>query len=548
MLCPRFSGNYPAEGLDPLSKSSNNNTFFGGAAILASGVLIVKLIGALYKIPLGRILSTAAFSDFNSAYYVYSLLIVISTGGLPVALSKMVSEANTLDRYNQVHKTFRLSMLAFASMGLLSFCIMFFFPGPLSRLLNNTHSYYSILALAPAVFFICPLSAFRGYFQGHAYMIPTAISQIIEAVCKLLFGLALAAFLVSRVDESIAAAGAIVGVSVGCGAAMLYMLARYLSFHKTHQDKGTDTPDPAVDILRRLAKLAIPITLGSSVVAIVTLVDTSLVFSRLQFAAGYSENQARTLKGVYDLAITLYNLPSAFMVPLTASVIPAISACRAQNDRAGAGHIAESSLRVAALLSFPCGVGLTVLARPIMTLLYPASDPALGGWILTILGMASIAVCLMLISNSILQANGFVNLPMIVTVFGSAVKIVCNYILVGNGAINIKGAPVGTILCFGSIALINLVFIARVVPAAPRYGKVFTRIVIASVAMGAAAWATYGLLSRMLGLGNTLSTIGAIAVGGVLYLALVLLLQIISREDLALMPEGEQIARILRIK
>ncbi len=530
------------------SSQNKNNTFFGGAAILASGVLIVKLIGALYKIPLGRILSTAAFSDFNSAYYVYSLLIVISTGGLPVALSKMVSEASTLGRRNQVQKTFRLAMTAFAVLGAVSFCVMFFFPGPLSRLLNNTRSYYSILALAPAVFFICPLSAFRGYFQGHAYMTPTAVSQIIEALCKLAFGLALATWLVKRTDESVAAAGAIVGVSIGCGMALLYMLLRYVSFRRGHRAKSSDTPDETGVILRRLARLAIPITLGSSVVAIVTLVDTSLVFSRLQFAAGFTEDEARSLKGVYDLAITLYNLPAAFMVPLTSSVIPAISACRAKNDKRGAGRIAESSLRMASLLAFPAGVGLTVLANPIMKLLYPESNTALGGWILTILGLASIAVCLMLVSNSILQANGFVNLPMMVTVVGSAIKIVSNYLLVGNAQINIKGAPVGTILCFGSIALINLALIARVVPAPPRYGRVFVKPLVASAVMGAGAWAVQGLLSNALGLGNTLSTIGAIAAGGAVYVVLVLALRAISKDDLALMPKGDKIARILHVQ
>mgnify|MGYP000847787806 CR=1 FL=1 len=530
------------------SSAGKNNTFFGGAAILAAGIVIVKLIGALYKLPLGRILSTAAFSDFNSAYYIYSLLIVISTGGLPVALSKMVSEANTLGRHNQVQKTFRLSMIAFAVMGIVSFCIMFFFPGPLSKLLNNSRSYYSILALAPAAFFICPLSAFRGYFQGHSYMTPTAVSQIIEALCKLAFGLALAAWLVRRTDESVAAAGAIVGVSIGCGMAFLYMFLRYLPFRRKHREKSHDVPDDTGVILRRLARLAVPITLGSSVVAIVTLVDTSLVFSRLQFAAGFTENEARALKGVYDLAIVPYNLPASLMVSLTSSVIPAISACRARRDRLGAGRIAESSLRVASLIAFPAGTGLSVLATPIMTLFYPDRNPALGGWILSLLGVASVAVCLMLVSTSILQANGFVNLPILVTAVGSSVKIVSNYVLVGNPQINIKGAPIGTILCFGIIALINLGLIARVVPAPPRYGKVFLKPLIASVVMGAGARGAYGLLAHAAGLGNSLSTLGAIAVGVVVYFVLVLALRAISSDDLALMPKGDKIARVLKIR
>ena len=204
---------------------SKKNSFFGGAAILTVGIIIVKLIGALYKIPLGNIISDEAFADFNTAYYIYSLLIIISTGGLPVALSKMVSEANALGRGNQVKKTFRLALMAFCTLGIICCLIMLIFPNQLASLMNNTHSAPSILALAPALFFICPMSALRGYFQGHSLMTPTAVSQIIEALCKLVIGLALAAVLVSQgAPDSYAAAGAIFGVSVGCALGAVYIV------------------------------------------------------------------------------------------------------------------------------------------------------------------------------------------------------------------------------------------------------------------------------------------------------------------------------------
>ena len=198
------------------ASTPKKNSFFGGAGILTAGIIIVKLIGALYKIPLGNILSDAAFSDFNTAYNIYSLLIIISTGGLPVALSKMVSEANALNRGNQVKKVFSLSLAAFCILGTISFCVMAFFPNQLADAMNDSQAAYSILALAPAVFFICPMSAMRGYFQGHALMTPTAVSQIIEALCKLVVGLALASTFQKMLnDEAMAAAGAILGVSVG---------------------------------------------------------------------------------------------------------------------------------------------------------------------------------------------------------------------------------------------------------------------------------------------------------------------------------------------
>ena len=263
------------------SSSQKKNTFFGGAAILTVGIIVVKLIGALFKIPLGNIISEAAFADFNTAYYIYSLLIIVSTGGLPVALSKMVSEANALGRGNQVRKTFRVAFTAFCTLGIISMLIMVLFPHQLADLMNNSHSAYCIMALAPAMFFVCPLSAFRGYFQGHSLMAPTAVSQIIEALCKLVIGLALASYMVSRgLDDSITASGAIIGVSVGCAAAVVFIGIRFLG-HRRVQPRHRDTPDSSKEILSTLLKLAIPITLGSSVMSLASLAASTSVWKTL---------------------------------------------------------------------------------------------------------------------------------------------------------------------------------------------------------------------------------------------------------------------------
>ena len=544
---------------------SKKNSFFGGAAILTAGIVIVKLIGALYKIPLGNIISEAAFADFNTAYYIYSLLIIVSTGGLPVALSKLVSEANALGRGNQVRKVFRLALTAFCSLGVLCCLIMVLFPNQLAALMNNTHSAPSILALAPALFFICPLSALRGYFQGHSLMAPTAVSQIIEALCKLVIGLALATLLVAQeAEDSLTAAGAIFGVSVGCALAMVYMLFCYRSHHRA-LPVGSDRPSPSRDILSSLIKLAIPITLASSVISLANILDTSIIFGRLQDAAGFTEDQARVLKGVYDKALTLYNLPSAFMTPLTVSVIPAVSAARAvRNHRLGA-QISETALRTTALIAIPAGVGLCVLSEPIIRLLYPTTDVALASWMLRALGAASVCVCFMLICNAIMQAHRQVTLPMFTTIVGCVFKIVLTYFLVGNPTLNIRGGSISTLVCFGLIALLDLTIIKFSLARSLSYVRVFLKPALAAGAMGLAAWAVYGLLSRLLlglgafqsaggdgvlalsGAGNALATMGAIGVGAAVYFALILLTRAISRADLSLMPKGDRIARLLRL-
>ena len=555
------------------ASTPKKNSFFGGAAILTAGIVIVKLIGALYKVPLGNILTDAGFADFNNAYEIYSLLIVISTGGLPVALSKMVSEANALGRTNQVNKVFHLATVAFCVLGTASFLIMAVFPSQLAAFMGNSRANWSILALAPAVFFICPMSALRGYFQGHSLMTPTAISQIIEALCKLSIGLILAnAIIKAGKDESLAAAGAILGVSVGVALAMLYMYWCYRG-HQRSLKKGRDQPDGSREILSTLAKLAVPITVGASIIAATNILDSAILMDRLQKGLGMTEDVARTLQGVYKKTMTLYNLPSSFMVPLTSSVIPAVSAARAvRNYRQGA-QISETTLRTTALLAFPAGVGLFVLGEPIIRLLYPSTDVPLAGWMLSVLGIASIAVCFMLVSNSIMQAHKLVTLPMATTLIGCILKLIVGYILIGSPDINIKGGAISTVVCFGIIALLDLLIIKLALPRSLSYVRVFAKPAAAAAAMGAAAWAVCGLLSRVLvkltpfqqtadGVpvldetgaailswkGNALAVLAAIGVAVVVYFALILLTKAISKEDLALMPKGDKIARLLRIQ
>ncbi len=556
------------------ASTPKKNSFFGGAAILTAGIIIVKLIGALYKIPLGNILTDAAFADFNTAYDIYSLLIIISTGGLPVALSKMVSEANATGRVNQVNKVFRLAVCAFCVLGTISFLIMAVFPRQLAEAMHNSRAYWSILALAPAVFFICPMSALRGYFQGQSLMAPTAISQIIEAMCKLVIGLALASLIVrAGMDESLAAAGAILGVSIGVFLAMVYMYWCYRT-RLAHQKAGRDVPDSGREILGTLAKLAIPITIGSSIIAATNILDSAIIMDRLQEALGITEDAARTLKGVYNKTMTLYNLPASFMVPLTSSVIPAVSAARAvKNYRQGA-QISETTLRTTALLAFPAGVGLFVLGEPIIRLLYPSTDVALAGWMLSLLGIASISVCFMLVSNSIMQAHKLVTLPMVITLIGCVCKLIVGYILIGNPDINIKGGAISTVVCFTLIALLDLVIIKLALPRSLSYVRVFAKPAAAAAAMGASAWAICGLLSKALvkvglfqmkdenGLaildeagkailswkGNALAVAVAIGVAVIVYFALILLTKAISKDDLSLMPKGDKIARLLHIQ
>ncbi|MBE6908173.1 MAG: polysaccharide biosynthesis protein [Ruminococcaceae bacterium] len=525
---------------------TKKQSFFGGAAILAAGIAIVKVIGAVFAIPLFNIVGDAGAADFNNAYNIYSMLLMISTAGLPVALSKMVSEANTLGRERQARRIFRVSFSAFLTLGLLSFFVMWFGNKWCAGLLHNPNAAYGIRVLAPAVVCVGCLAAFRGYAQGNMRMTPTAVGQIMEALCKLVIGLALAKhFIDAGRGESIAAAGAIAGVTIGTVLALVYMIFDYF-LHRS-RPRSHDHPDESGVILRRLIGIAVPITISASMVSVITLIDTSLVQGQLQNALGYSLDETRKLYGTYSAVMKLYNLPASLMVALTASVIPTLSGSLAARDRAQTARVTNASLRVTALLAFPMGLGLWSLAEPITRLCYPKYDVKLGGELLAVLGIASLFVCLTLISNSILQAHNAVKVPILSMFLGGVVKIVLNYNLAAVESVNIHAAPIGTLVCFAISTVVNLFFVWLIVRDKPNFFALFTKPLAASLLMAACAKGTYALMHLAVD-SNRLCVAVSVAGAVVVYFVLVLALRIISRDELMLLPKGQKLARLLRVK
>lgn len=569
--------------MEILSQSQNQkkNTFFGAAAILFISSLLVKGIGFFFRVPLMTILPDEAAADYNSAYNIYNFFLTISTAGLPVALSKTISEANALDRRNQVQKIFRVAFLTFLTLGLVSFFCMTFLAAPLSDVaISNPKAVYCVMALAPSVLCVCILSSFRGYFQGHFNMWPTGTSQVIEAGAKLLIGLPLAFYCVKALQNpDFGAVGAIIGVSCGSVVALLFMLVLFFRQRRGQgRVRSTDRPDSSQDIFVNLLRLAIPITIGSAATSLVTLIDTKLVMSQLTTVfqtvdglalnadgSGPALDAARKLYGIYSKSMSIYNLPFSLMVPITACIIPAVSAALARRDRREAQQVSESALRVGLLLAMPMGMGLFALGGPIIDFIYlRTTDASIGGPLLSTLGLASILVAIQLLCNSILQANNMVNLPILAVAIGGVVKILVNYMLVGNPDIRINGAPVGTLCCFLIIDLLELFIIRRAIPKPPSFLRAAAKPLLAAVVMGIGVKAVYGLLSHFLAgmprfyveegfsslswSGNALATLGAILVGILVYFALVLALRILTKEDLSLMPKGDKIAKILKIQ
>ncbi len=541
--------------------ASKNQNYLHGAAILAIAVLIIKILGAIYKIPMGNILGDEGFTHFNVAYNLYNVLLTLSTAGLPIALAKLISEADSLDNPLKIKKTFRIAMGSFIVLGAVGTIVMFIIPTELAVFMEDVEASQSIQAMAPAVILVCIMSAFRGYTQGLSDMRPTSVSQVIEVAVKVAFGLGVVMILEKRgASLPLLSAGAISGVAVGSLVACVYIGIVAYKRMKTENLRLVDNPQLATYdegngvILKRLIKIGVPIALGSCVLSVITLVNTKLVLGQLQNTAGFSFDEAKVLFGVYSKALTLYNLPAALITPLTISIVPAIAGLLVKRQYSNAKEVVESSLRIATIIALPMAVGISVMSGPIMNGLYPGSASQ-GVTLLAIMGAASFFVCLSLMTTAILQASGRERLPMYTMLIGGGLNIVLNWYLVGNPAINIYGAPIGTLICYMVMGGLNLWFVINKLPEKPKLSKVFVMPVINCTLMGFVAWLVYPAVMGIMGAGTEpgristlLGLVIAIGVAVVVYLVLTIITRAITIEDMKLIPKGEKIAKLLNFK
>ena len=516
--------------------------------LLTLTVAVTKVIGALYKIPLGNLLDSEGMAHFYAAYNIYRLLLTFSTAGLPLALSRMVSEAGALGLENQKRRILRTAAGLFLALGALCAAGMFLLSGPLSAMLHDPPARTAVEVLSPAVLFVCLMALIRGYTQGQGNMRPTAASELIESLGKAVIGYTLAWLALRRgLPRHLAAAGAISGVTAATVLALLYLLCCLPALRRERRE-SSDVPQSSRAILRRLLAIGVPITAGACGMSLITLIDTSLVLGTLQRSLGLPQAEAARLYGEYTYALNIFTLPPSLISPLTISLIPAISAARTRLDTAAVRRQTGAAFRFAALLALPLGVGLSAMARPLLDLLYPdiPATAAAAAVHLRVLGAASICVCLMTLCSGILQACGRERIPLWTLLAGGAVKVVSNYLLISDPSIGIRGAAYSTLLCYALVAVLDLLAVALVVPERPGYLSVFAAPLGASLVMAAAARASYGLLCRFLA--PRPAVLPAVLIGAAVYAALALALGALRREDLLALPAGEKIADFLRLR
>lgn len=548
-----------------MSETDKKQNFLHGAALLVISNVIVKIIGALYKLPMNMIIGAEGYAYFTTAYDIYAVLLNISAAGLPVAISRMISQSYTLGNYNQVRKIYKTARNVFMVMGLLFTVMMAVGCHYLANVLNQPYAWITILCLSPCVLIICISSAYRGFFNGQGNMRPLSVAQVLEAGFKLVVGLALA-YIIKELTGSIAyaAAGAITGITLSCLFSQFYMRMKFGAAYRSLPESA-DQAKSTSDTLKSLLAISIPLVIGTSGTQLLTVIESGVYMDRLvnlietnQYMGHLvtetmtAQRVAAELKGVFNLSQTIFNLPCSFIMPLSISLLPAITAYTTQGNHAAAKETAESAARVTGLITLPCAVGLTVLARPVMALLggYTGEQLELGSQLLAIQGVMVILYCFNYLSNSVLQSHGKMVMPVINLILCAVLRLPAVYMLVSNPNLGIVGAPIGALIGYAGSTVMNILVARRFISTRPRLLTNMLRAMIPALLMGAAAWGTYQGMVALVGLDGSRLVLCAvpIAVGVVVYAVCALLFKAIKKEDCLLLPKGEKIVKLLRLK
>ncbi len=582
-------------------KNGKSQSLLNGALVLVVATVLVKVIGALFKIPLSMLIGEVGRGYFSTAYEIYTPLYSISMAGLPIAVSRMVAKERSLGNFRDVRMVRSAATRIFLLTGAVGTVLMFLIAYPYTKyVVGYTENIYCVLAIAPSIFFCCCMSTYRGYYEGLQNMLPTAISQVIEALSKLFIGLgATYVFLKIQLGNfangkpvmgtvyteeadalaalyPYAAATAVLGVTIGTVLGFIFLMIR----HKVIGDGITKDmllsskkPEDRKVVTKTLVSTALPMAVGSLILNVTNLIDSATIQNRLAYAVekapeviksiysahlieeGIADSQiVKYLYGVYGETLDFKNLVPTITMTLGISAIPIISAAWAQRDNKTIKSTVESVIRVTMLISLPVGFGLAAVSYNLLNMFYPEASATIGAPILTTYG---ISVFLFAVSSPItnmLQALGRTDIPLKSLCVGAIIKIVLNYILIGNPDININGAPIGSIACYVVVVAINLFSIIKITGVNVNFVSVFFKPFTCAAISALTAFATIKVFSNILSdfgeadsmlNGSTFALVIAVAAAVLVYVLSLLFLKALSREDMEMLPKGEKIAKKL---
>lgn len=584
------------------SKSSKKESgieqqsFIKGAMVLTVSIMVVKIIGMLFKVMFTNMASGIGTGLFNSAYELYNVIFTVASAGFPIALSRLVSEYVSKQRYKDVRRLHKISIPFFIITGLVCFLLMVTLSGAYGKMIGNASVQLPVIALSPIVFFGCLMSIYRGYFEGMRYMVPTAVSEIIEVSGKLIVGLSLSylvnylgtqeynksgtLFGMTMASESVfnqtiasfTVSAAFVGVAFGSFCGFVYLFIKY---RKTkggitrRQLRNSPDAETSKYLFKKLAFTAIPIGLGSFVMSIASTIDSVLVQNRIVgimesgngdvLQSIYSflspENFLRDESGDYTIQVFMfgcYGYALTFLMLVTAvtqvfgqSAMPSLTSAWTVKNKALIKSNINTILKVTLLVTLPAGIGLSMLSKPLLTLLYGVRvEVDIATNVLQIMGISSIFIATSTPICSMLQAIGRVDMPLKLYSIGMGMKILINYILVGIPEINIQGAAVGSLVAYLFVSVVGIYIIAKDTKVVPNFRQILIKPLISAVCCGFAGYSCNMLVSNIVPPGR-FTVLPSLIVAVIVYVCVLLLLRGITEEDLKEMPGGNKIAKLL---
>lgn len=556
-----------------------------GALILVLSTVLVKVVGAIFKIPLTSLIGGTGRGYFSTAYNIYTPIYAISLAGLPTAVSKLVSQYIAQGNLAHVKAIKQVAMRLFLLTGTIGTLLLILVAYPYAKYVAGTLGVIpSILVIAPSVFFCCWMSCYRGYYEGQQNMVPTAMSQVIEVLSKLVFGLVFAYFtmqyfsaeylssssvlgtLVHSKEEALSliypytAATAVLGVTIGTLFGLLYLMI----YSRRHPlQLPTYCEIEKMGIAKELILIAVPIVLGSLVQNISNLIDTVTIQNRLEFALSadpyhmiermYSQSFSISgtlpadiktyLFGVYNAALDFKNLVPTVTLALGVSALPAISRAWTLRERSTMNRIVNTVLKFSMIIGAPIGFGMAILPQEILSLVYRSSNADLPPIAAPIVCIYGIFMFLFAVSGpliSLLQGIGKASFVVKTMAIGAVIKIALNWILVGNPVYNIKGAPIATIFCFGVIVLFNLIYLLKETGVHLQFVQVFMKPMLAALCCAACAKVMYVFLIGYFN--NSISLLVAVSIAACVYFILLLVTKAVDKKELALVFKSKKMS------
>lgn len=525
------------------SANAGSSTLLTGAAVLGAAGIFSKAAGAVYRIPLANLLGTEGSGYYGMAYPVFSALAAVATLGIPTGISQLVASCAGAGRDQSAARLFHVSMRFLLLLGSALSIAFFLLSGYLADVVRTPDAAYSFRAVSPAFLFVALLAGIRGYLQGYQIMEPTAVSQIVEQIGKLVIALGAAALVLKTTQNAAYAAGAaLFGITCAEGTALVSIMISFARsplrrIHLTHAVNRSERRED----LRALVSMTVPVTIGACVMPVILSLDSLEVSPALQLS-GMSRKEAASQVGILTMNVAPFvNMPTALSAALAMSVVPSLAGSDRTSPDTTADRQMSLALKVALIIALPCASGLALFAQPIMRLLFrslSACDLAAAAQLLQIMSISVFCLVMLQTVTGILQGVHHQVLPVAALAAAAAIKAVLTPVLVRR--VGITGAAWASCVCFAAALVLDVYFMHRRTQARADRTTAVLMPFCATGIMCAAAAAVYAALAAV---SQTAAVVTAVLFGAVLYVLLLCRMGSVTYEELSLIPGGKKLAR-----